>query len=633
MPRPSAVLFSTVLTTLCAVANAAIDSASWRSPSFTQDNGPRTHIANAGMLKAMDVLHTPGLADEGQNYEWMAHVYGHMAEMAFINSEASFDGSLQVYFSTALGGNPVCVSCHLEPLPSNPPSCGQVDYALAYGYSSLRAYFTTKNATFLEYAVQTWRWAARLTIPVGAGAGDATRIDVKLSEIALTCANATMAGGTFATSSASDPTVSARATGYFTLLSAMLAQATSNTTYLSAAVSSATFLRNHLWDADKGIVVDAINAQAGSCQVDASSRNADNSGLLLEALSVLSAITGYEERVSAMLNELIVRVLEYSEWQTQDGIIANGDTRIGDGLLVRALGWAYLYNATTPETRGYVYDYIAVQFNAVTQLATTTFSANSSATNIYAAQWTGPPPPADAVQVILANQTNAVHVLMAAALLDLPQDPTPPRVELQMPEGAFVFANSTSSSAPGGGGDDTKDEPNPQPSTKTSPNRTVIIAAAVGGGVGLLLLLAALAFFLARHRRQRRQTTDRISTDPTSPSHIRPYANPYAELASAASSVHSNSHSHSCSCARSSQGQPRPSTSTRTTGSTSRCSHCRHRHLRYASEPQLEIPNPQSRPRKGVATPGIVTRPPAASTSGLRVGEEPPPEYAVMGGA
>ncbi|KAJ7060412.1 hypothetical protein C8F01DRAFT_194188 [Mycena amicta] len=358
-------------------AAAGIASSSWREPSFIYNDVVRSHQTFAALSQAMNVLHTPGLQFDGQNYEYFAHTLGQMAEVEFTGNSTSFSGVLVDYFQLSLKSR------------ANFEDTKCVDYALAYGYAAARAYFTLHNATFLQYAVQSWEWANGYTI------AEDRNLPIKSPRIAANCSDLTMAGGTFATTTASDPTVGSRATGYFTLLSSMLAQATSNATYLAAAVRSATFIHNHLWDPIHFVPQDSIAAD--SCIALDATLNSYNAALLLESLAVLSAITqnSDRERVDGLLNGLIVAVLDYTGWQTVQGIITNGADKVGDGLLVRALAWAYVYNATTTDTRGYVHDYIAVQYNALLELATSNTTtpaagATSNATNIYGGQWTGP---------------------------------------------------------------------------------------------------------------------------------------------------------------------------------------------------------------------------------------------------
>ncbi|KAF7292193.1 Glycoside hydrolase family 76 protein [Mycena indigotica] len=483
------------------VVRAGIAASSWREPSFIYANTPRTHQAFAALIQAMSVLHTPNLKYDGQNYEWFAHVMGQMAESDFIGNgtapSTSYEAALADYFRLTVKDRPSFQDQN-------------VDYALAWGYAAARAYFTLNNATFLSYAVQSWEWANTLTIPAAT-----TKLGSKAPVMAATCSNVSMAGGTFASSAASSALVSARSTAYFSLLSAMLAQATSNATYLTAAVSSATFIYTQLWDTQNSVPFTSLAAD--SCAVVDASLNSYNAGLLIEALSVMSAITGKDERVGKLVDALIISVLGYGGWQTGQGILANGADKLGDGLLARALAWAYVYDAPTAGTKGYAHDYLAVQYNALLELATSNTTtpaagATSNATNIYAGQWTGPPPAPQAA-VSFANQTNAVNLLYAASWIDFPRSPAPPTVTLALDNGAFIFP--TQSQGPGG---------SPSPPAIKSPKPTSHIGVIVGVIIGALVGLAAITGVLYNClRRRARRNTGRRSEDPQSPSYIRPF--------------------------------------------------------------------------------------------------------------
>ncbi|KAK0435929.1 uncharacterized protein EV420DRAFT_1281487, partial [Desarmillaria tabescens] len=73
-------------------------------------------------------------------------------------------------------------------------------------------------------------------------------------------------------------------------VSALLAEATSNQTYLNAAIESANFIQAHLLNLSN-IVLDSILSQSNeSCSVD-SMVYSYNSGIFIEGLVVLSDLT------------------------------------------------------------------------------------------------------------------------------------------------------------------------------------------------------------------------------------------------------------------------------------------------------------------------------------------------------
>ncbi|KAJ7212749.1 hypothetical protein B0H12DRAFT_378264 [Mycena haematopus] len=273
-----------------------------------------------------------------------------------------------------------------------------------------------------------------------------------------------MAGGTFWTTTASDPSVAAMSTGYFMLLSALLSEATSNPVYLQAAMDSANFIHSHLYNIN-GLVLQIISAsEDDACKILDDSVNSFNSGLFIEGLAVLVSQT-QDATMQSLLEDLITNVLSNPSWQTTAGIIANGGSKDGDSILVRALTTAYLRNVTTPAIRQNLRDYIAVQFNAVVDLAT-------NGDNIYGDQWTGPP----SSSFSLDNQTNALSPLLGAA---------------------YVIASDAPAPTPSA-------TPSPSAKPSPSPTPTATIAGAVIAGV-FAVALVIVAFIVFRRRAQARQ--------------------------------------------------------------------------------------------------------------------------------
>ncbi|PBK86128.1 hypothetical protein ARMGADRAFT_941037, partial [Armillaria gallica] len=76
-----------------------------------------------------------------------------------------------------------------------------------------------------------------------------------------------------------------------TSVSALLAEATSNKTYLNAAIESASFIQSHLLNPSY-IVVDYLSSQSNeSCSVYSMAYSSDDSGIFIEGLSILADIT------------------------------------------------------------------------------------------------------------------------------------------------------------------------------------------------------------------------------------------------------------------------------------------------------------------------------------------------------
>ncbi|PBK61088.1 hypothetical protein ARMSODRAFT_845346, partial [Armillaria solidipes] len=73
-------------------------------------------------------------------------------------------------------------------------------------------------------------------------------------------------------------------------LSALLAEGTSNQTYLDAAIESANFIQSHLLNLSN-VILDSVSSMSNeSCSVD-STVHSYNSGIFIEGLVILADIT------------------------------------------------------------------------------------------------------------------------------------------------------------------------------------------------------------------------------------------------------------------------------------------------------------------------------------------------------
>ncbi|KAJ7117073.1 hypothetical protein C8R44DRAFT_592064, partial [Mycena epipterygia] len=192
-------------------------------------------------------------------------------------------------------------------------------------------------------------------------------------------------------------------------LSALLAEATSDPMYLEAAEQSTDFIHAHLFNI-QNVVLDSISGRANDSCALASFIEPYNSGLMIEGLAILASIT-QNASTQALLGTIIEAAMVNNAWQGSDGIIVNTETilkvPVGDLNMVRGLGAAYSRNSITPALRVYIEAYLAVQFNAVIDLAT------SGDSNIYGAAWSGPPSSVFGG----SNQTGAISVLLSAITL------------------------------------------------------------------------------------------------------------------------------------------------------------------------------------------------------------------------
>ncbi|KAJ7323026.1 hypothetical protein DFH08DRAFT_355322 [Mycena albidolilacea] len=147
--------------------------------------------------------------------------------------------------------------------------------------------------------------------------------------------------------------------------------------YRQAAIDSANFVKEHLLNSFSQ-VQDAISVDEGSgCSTDSDPESYDAS-LVIEGLSILHSVTG-DATILALLNDIVNATIPNPAWQQSNGVLKDGDL-----YLPRALTTLYT-RKVTPNFQDDIGHYIAVQFNAVTDLAT----AND--TNIYGNSWAGPP--------------------------------------------------------------------------------------------------------------------------------------------------------------------------------------------------------------------------------------------------
>ncbi|KAF5338856.1 hypothetical protein D9758_015561 [Tetrapyrgos nigripes] len=210
---------------------------------------------------------------------------------------------------------------------------------------------------------------------------------VKEFRISKTCQGITMAGGTFWQTDPAESHLNGLGTG----LSASLAEATSNQTFLNAATQSLSFIHAHLYNIESA-VQDNISAKGEEQCAIVDGVFPSNSGLMIEGLAILAQITG-NASTQQLLRETVDAAIRNDVWQGKD-----------DSLLVRGLSAAYYRNTTPSDMRNYIKDYLGVQYNAILEQATT------GQTNIYGSSWVGPPYSTFNAE----NQTTAISGLLAA---------------------------------------------------------------------------------------------------------------------------------------------------------------------------------------------------------------------------
>ncbi|KAJ6527431.1 hypothetical protein B0H19DRAFT_1007144 [Mycena capillaripes] len=279
--------------------------------------------------------------------------------------------------------------------------------------------------------------------------------------------------GTFWTTDAAIPDIDALGTGSFLVLSALLAEATSDHMYLDAATESADFVQAHLYNRHN-LVQDSISSRANdSCAVN-EVVGPYNSGLMIHELGILADITG-NATMRDLFSDILLATIPNATWQKPDGIV-------GDLELVQGLGVVYSRNSTTAALRAYIESYLAVQFNAVTELAT------SPGTNIYALSWPGPPSAAFSG----VNQTVALSSLISAMNLGQNDSTLTGTSSLQSPLSQTPNPTHTPTSSESAG------------PSKESTSRGIIIGVAVGVGGSAVIVTGLVLWLLHRRRRARR---------------------------------------------------------------------------------------------------------------------------------
>ncbi|THV01181.1 hypothetical protein K435DRAFT_854037 [Dendrothele bispora CBS 962.96] len=446
-------------------------SSSWRKPNVVISPANRISIASAALEEALSQIGPSGQFD-GLSYGTAGSIYAQMAEFDLLTNQTRYKEQLKGYFRLAENSRPN-FSDQFVSFIAIPYWFIMLKLYTYYDswFSDSRAYVAYQDEDFLNFAAVAWNSARQYTLSeedVQSGT-----IAGKNFSISSNCQGITMAGGSFSTTDESSPDLDGPATGNFLVLSALLAETTSNQTYLHAATQSKDFIHAHLYNV-QNIVQHTISAnREDSCKTKDQQINSWDSGLMIEGLAVLASVT-QEESTKQLRDATVFSAVNNSEWQGLDGVIANGDGKTGDRFIVRGLAAAYNRSSAPSDLRNYLKSYLGVQYNAVLDLA-------SMGTNIYGNLWLGPA----ASQFNADNQTDALGALLAAIPLrnDSQSSPSP---------SPTMSPLST---------------PNPQ-----SHSKATIIVASVLGSLAFFSLTAFFSWFLLRCRRRKRRTFKRDSS-------------------------------------------------------------------------------------------------------------------------
>ncbi|KAJ7577933.1 hypothetical protein C8J56DRAFT_970024 [Mycena floridula] len=420
----------------------------WRNPSIITEPARRISLAQAAIEKSISMLDQSTGQIIGGAFDITATLYSQMATFDGLTNQTIYRGQLKTLFNS------------VDTLLPN-FSDSQVYRALLYGYAAATAYAVYKDPAFLEWAQQSWQFGLNYTVLQHQL--DGSQKSPRNITLMATCAGITMAGGSFANTDLNDPGINVLSTGFAFINSALLAESTSNATYLTAAQTAATFIHSHLLNV-QNIVLDSISAQqSDKCGITNSNLFGYNQGLLVEGLAILSSLNASDVDTQNLLYSVIPPAVTYPDWHTDEGIVALFGSKLGDDRMIRGPIAAYIRNPANKDLRSYLRDYIGVQYNALLDLATT-------GNDIYKDSWLGPPP----TEYSPGGQSNAISVLLAG--ISLQNDTSPSRTS----------------------GD--------TPSSPPTPVRHKSLAGPIGGSiVGALVLVAVILgviFFLRRRKRR-----------------------------------------------------------------------------------------------------------------------------------
>nr|GAT42694.1 glycoside hydrolase family 76 protein [Mycena chlorophos] len=268
---------------------------------------------------------------------------------------------------------------------SNYDQYGYNDDAMWWATAAIYAYRAYGNSQMLSHAEQTWNHVTNYVV-TAADAAAGRNPNKPSVAIQSTCNGKTMAGAVFWQPAATSNAINSITTGLYTALSGFLYEYTGNSTYLSAAELSATWIQQHQLNAND-LVLDTTNAD---CSTSPSSwLFTYNSGKYIEALSVLYGVTGNDSWNTLMVNILNAAV-KTTAWQGSNGVITEGASPSSDNddvgfkaILIRGLHEAWERNPTYTALTTLIHSYGDVQYNALLELA-----ANGST---YSSSWLGPP--------------------------------------------------------------------------------------------------------------------------------------------------------------------------------------------------------------------------------------------------
>ncbi|ESK87810.1 glycoside hydrolase family 76 protein [Moniliophthora roreri MCA 2997] len=350
-----------------------------------------------------------------------------------------------------------------------------VDENLVFGYTAFLAYTAYKDSQYLSTAKNAWDFARRYTLLEEDITTGTHILELNYDRIQLTCNGESMAGGT--TEIGEGDVFLGWQTILFLRLSALLYEATLNNTYLNAAKQSADFIQIHLTQSP-GFVQGGISLDNCRTPSDLQSNFSDTAGIFIHGLSILSSTTKNSSLMSLVEQSVATVTNQVGVLQKDNGIQANDRNVLENLWFIDGLGGAYTRFTSSDNLRNYTGSFLAVQYNALLELAT------EGQSNVYSGDWSGPPQSA----ADIPSQTSASGVLVAGIMLG---------------PGSVGGLTSESTETSTTAGTSVSAEPSQPPNLTAESTRTPTgaIAGGVIGGVALITVIA-LTFWICRRRRR-----------------------------------------------------------------------------------------------------------------------------------
>nr|GAT51348.1 glycoside hydrolase family 76 protein [Mycena chlorophos] len=496
---------------LVAVVCADQVPSAWRQPSITASVADRISIAKGAIDEAVSQIDTTSgqFADPGDTYGVAGELFSQMAEFDFATNQSVYQDDLLNFWpaaQTTINGlsavnftGSLCVVFHLAPLGRR-LTCLQHWRRAVSGASALLKLTTTATQQLRACGGIRVQDLQESDFPHFCGGivvggdcvyyqcgGDKERVNEREELHPFADVHRHYHGGRYflckrpaveplplldrddQAKDVNDHTIDALATGGYLVLSALLAESTSNSLYLNAATQSLDFMHNHLYNA-QDLVLDSISANANDSCASSSLLVPSNSGLMLEGIALLYSITG-NSSLQDLAGNIVSAALSTTAWQGSNGIIKPGDI-----FLPRGLNAVYTRGAIPSSMMSYVAAYLGVQYNALTTLS----RANGS--NIYG-NFAGPP-----TVFSNGNQTNAISALIAA---------------ISAGTGTSTTGSSSSASSPSSTALTSTSNGQAHKSSNAG-----AIAGGVVGGLAVLAVVVALLFFLRRRRNDKKSYRD-----------------------------------------------------------------------------------------------------------------------------